>query len=141
MVREQTAQKLASIFFVGQALATNATEAMKESRIPDFLALVLILLLSFVLVCLLYGFNKRFGVGNYEQLNGLQYKGMDFEEFCAASISVHQHESLDCWEQSVRHAYELFEMNGNRVIVIEELASVSFVFFHLKTFYFHILLY
>ncbi|CAF2077737.1 unnamed protein product [Brassica oleracea] len=77
------------------ALATNATEAMKESRIPDFLAL----------------------------LNGLQYKGMDFEEFCAASISVHQHESLDCWEQSVRHAYELFEMNGNRVIVIEELAS------------------
>ncbi|KAL0857266.1 hypothetical protein Bca101_062420 [Brassica carinata] len=77
------------------ALATNATEAMKESRIPDFLAL----------------------------LNGLQYKGMDFEEFCAASISVHQHESLDCWEQSVRHAYELFDMNGNRVIVIEELAS------------------
>ncbi|KAJ0238330.1 CDPK-related kinase 2 [Hirschfeldia incana] len=77
------------------ALAANATEAMKESRIPDFLAL----------------------------LNGLQYKGMDFEEFCAASISVHQHESLDCWEQSVRHAYELFDMNGNRVIVIEELAS------------------
>ncbi|CAH8392746.1 unnamed protein product [Eruca vesicaria subsp. sativa] len=77
------------------ALATNATEAMKESRIPDFLAL----------------------------LNGLQYKGMDFEEFCAASISVHQHESLDCWEQSVRHAYELFDMSGNRVIVIEELAS------------------
>ncbi|KAJ4869927.1 CDPK-related kinase 2 [Raphanus sativus] len=77
------------------ALATNATEAMKESRIPDFLAL----------------------------LNGLQYRGMDFEEFCAASISVHQHESLDCWEQSVRHAYELFDMNGNRVIVIEELAS------------------
>ncbi|KAJ0264441.1 CDPK-related kinase 2 [Hirschfeldia incana] len=77
------------------ALASNATEAMKESRIPDYLAL----------------------------LNGLEYKGMDFEEFCAASISVHQHESLDCWEQSVRHAYELFEMNGNRVIVIEELAS------------------
>ncbi|KAG2306217.1 hypothetical protein Bca52824_025965 [Brassica carinata] len=77
------------------ALASNVTEAMKESRIPDFLAL----------------------------LSGLEYKGMDFEEFCAASISVHQHESLDCWEQSVRHAYELFEMNGNRVIVIEELAS------------------
>ncbi|CAH8352689.1 unnamed protein product [Eruca vesicaria subsp. sativa] len=48
---------------------------------------------------------------------------MDFEEFCAASINVHQHESLDCWEQSVRHAYELFKMNGNRVIVIKELAS------------------
>ncbi|CAN8269037.1 unnamed protein product [Cochlearia groenlandica] len=80
---------------IKSALATNATEAMKESRIPDFLAL----------------------------LSGLQYKGMDFEEFCAASISVHQRESLDCWEQSVRHAYDLFEMNGNRVIVIEELAS------------------
>ncbi|KAJ4897827.1 CDPK-related kinase 2 [Raphanus sativus] len=81
---------------IRSALAINATEAMKESRIPDFLAL----------------------------LNGLQYnKGMDFEEFCAASISVHQHESLDCWEQSVRHAYELFDMNGNRVIIIEELAS------------------
>ncbi|CAH2053336.1 unnamed protein product, partial [Thlaspi arvense] len=74
------------------------------------------------------GFNTRlvlqkFGCWGNDQLNGLQYKGMDFEEFCAASISVHQHESLDCWEQSVRHAYELFEMNGNRVIVIEELAS------------------
>ncbi|KAH0891610.1 LOW QUALITY PROTEIN: hypothetical protein HID58_054039 [Brassica napus] len=80
---------------ITSALAINATEVMKESRIPDFLAL----------------------------LNGLECKGMDFEEFCAASISVHQHESLDCWEQSVRHAYELFDMNGNRVIIIEELAS------------------
>ncbi|XP_010479393.1 PREDICTED: CDPK-related kinase 8-like [Camelina sativa] len=77
------------------ALASNATEAMKESRIPEFLAL----------------------------LNGLQYRGMDFEEFCAAAINVHQHESLDCWEQSIRHAYELFDKNGNRAIVIEELAS------------------
>ncbi|KFK35999.1 hypothetical protein AALP_AA4G064700 [Arabis alpina] len=77
------------------ALASNATEAMKESRIPEFLAL----------------------------LNGLQHKGMDFEEFCAAALNVHQHESLDCWEQSVRHAYELFDKNGNRAIVIEELAS------------------
>jgi len=50
---------------------------------------------------------------------------MDFEEFCAAAINVHQHESLDCWEQSIRHAYELFDKNGNRAIVIEELASVS----------------
>ncbi|KAJ0249131.1 CDPK-related kinase 2 [Hirschfeldia incana] len=80
---------------IRSALAINATELMKESRIPDFLAL----------------------------LNGLECKGMDFEEFCAASISVHQHESLDCWEQCIRHAYELFDMNGNRVIFIEELAS------------------
>jgi Ca2+-binding EF-hand superfamily protein len=80
---------------IRMALASNATEAMKESRIPEFLAL----------------------------LNGLQYRGMDFEEFCAAAINVHQHESLDCWEQSIRHAYELFDKNGNRAIVIEELAS------------------
>ncbi|KAJ0229764.1 CDPK-related kinase 8 [Hirschfeldia incana] len=77
------------------ALSRNATEEMKESRIPEFLAL----------------------------LNGLQHRGMDFEEFCAAAINVHQHESLDCWEESIRHAYELFEVNGNRAIVIEELAS------------------
>ncbi|CAH8340864.1 unnamed protein product [Eruca vesicaria subsp. sativa] len=73
------------------ALASNATEAVKESRIPAFLHW-------------------------YCPVNGLEYQGMDFEEFCAASISVHQHESLDCWEQS---------MNGNRVIIIEELALLS----------------
>ncbi|KAL0715545.1 hypothetical protein Bca4012_064867 [Brassica carinata] len=80
---------------IRSALSRNATEEMKESRIPEFLAL----------------------------LNGLQHRGMDFEEFCAAAINVHQHESLDCWEESIRHAYELFEKNGNRAIVIEELAS------------------
>jgi len=49
---------------------------------------------------------------------------MDFEEFCAAAISVHQLEGLDRWEQHARCAYELFEQKGNRTIVIEELASV-----------------
>lgn len=44
---------------------------------------------------------------------------------CAAAINVHQHESLDCLEESIPHAYELFEKNGNRAIVIKELASVS----------------
>ena len=54
---------------------------------------------------------------------------MDFEEFCAAALSVHQLEALDRWEQHARCAYELFEKDGNRAIVIEELASVSlFVF-------------
>ncbi|KAJ4867619.1 CDPK-related kinase 8 [Raphanus sativus] len=80
---------------IRSALSRNATEEMKESRVPEFLAL----------------------------LNGLQHRGMDLEEFCAAAVNVHQHESLDCWEESIRHAYELFEMNGNRAIVIEELAS------------------
>lgn len=54
---------------------------------------------------------------------------MDFEEFCAAALSVHQLEALDRWEQHARCAYELFEKDGNRAIVIEELASVSCLFF------------
>ncbi|GAV72482.1 Pkinase domain-containing protein [Cephalotus follicularis] len=77
------------------ALMKNATDAMKESRIPDFLA----------------------------SLNALQYRRMDFEEFCAAALSVHQLEALDRWEQHARCAYELFEKEGNRAIMIEELAS------------------
>ncbi|KAK8558596.1 hypothetical protein V6N12_041897 [Hibiscus sabdariffa] len=48
---------------------------------------------------------------------------MGFEEFCAAALSVHQLEALDRWEQHARCAYELFEKEGNRAIVIEELAS------------------
>ncbi|XP_028765864.1 CDPK-related kinase 5 [Neltuma alba] len=77
------------------ALMKHATDAMKESRIPDFLA----------------------------SLNALQYRRMDFEEFCAAALSVHQLEALDRWEQHSRCAYELFEKEGNRAIIIEELAS------------------
>lgn len=58
------------------------------------------------------------------QLNALQYRRMDFDEFCAAALSVHQLEALGRWEQHARCAYELFEKDGNRAIVIEELASV-----------------
>ncbi|KAG8478313.1 hypothetical protein CXB51_028036 [Gossypium anomalum] len=79
----------------GQALMKNATDAMKESRIPEFLA----------------------------SLSALQYRRMDFDEFCAAALSVHQLEALDRWEQHARCAYELFEKVGNRAIVIDELAS------------------
>uniref|UniRef100_A0A0D6QY21 Protein kinase domain-containing protein n=1 Tax=Araucaria cunninghamii TaxID=56994 RepID=A0A0D6QY21_ARACU len=77
------------------ALMKNATEAMKESRICDLLS----------------------------SMGSLQSRKMDFEEFCAAAISVHQLEGLDRWEQHARCAYELFEQKGNRMIVIEELAS------------------
>lgn len=49
---------------------------------------------------------------------------MDFDEFCAAALSVYQLEALERWEQHARCAYELFEKEGNRAIVIEELASV-----------------
>ncbi|XP_019422352.1 PREDICTED: CDPK-related kinase 5-like isoform X1 [Lupinus angustifolius] len=79
------------------ALMKNATDAMKETRIPDLLA--------------------------SWQLNALQHRRMDFDEFCAAALSVHQLEALDRWEQHARCAYELFEKDGNRAIVIEELAS------------------
>ncbi|KAK4426352.1 CDPK-related kinase [Sesamum alatum] len=77
------------------ALKKNATDAMNESRIYDFLA----------------------------SLNALQYRRMDFEEFCAAALSVYQLEALDRWEQHARCAYELFDKDGNRTIMIEELAS------------------
>jgi hypothetical protein len=77
------------------ALTKHATDAMKESRVHDFLA----------------------------SLNALQYRRMDYEEFCAAALSVHQLEAFDQWEQHARCAYELFEKDGNRAIVIEELAS------------------
>ncbi|KAG6415655.1 hypothetical protein SASPL_123069 [Salvia splendens] len=77
------------------ALKKNATDAMNESRIFDFLA----------------------------SLNALQYRRMDFEEFCAATLSVYQLEALDRWEQHARCAYELFDKDGNRTIMIEELAS------------------
>ncbi|XP_047948431.1 CDPK-related protein kinase-like [Salvia hispanica] len=77
------------------ALKKNATDAMNESHIFDFLA----------------------------SLNALQYRRMDFEEFCAAALSVYQLEALDRWEQHARCAYELFDKDGNRTIMIEELAS------------------
>ncbi|GMP31538.1 hypothetical protein CsSME_00005708 [Camellia sinensis var. sinensis] len=84
-----------SLDSIKAALTKNATDAMKESRVLEFLA----------------------------SLNALQYRRMDFEEFCAAALSVHQLEALDRWEQHARCAYELFEKDGNRTIVIEELAS------------------
>lgn len=80
---------------IKEALMKNITNAMKESRIPDLLT----------------------------SLNALQYRRMDFDEFCAAALSIHQLEALDRWEQHARYAYDLFEKDGNRPIVIEELAS------------------
>ncbi|XP_076956146.1 CDPK-related kinase 5-like [Bidens hawaiensis] len=80
---------------IKSALMKHATDAMKESRVHDFLA----------------------------SLSALQYRRMDFEEFCAAAINIYQLESLDRWERHARCAYELFEKDGNRAIMIEELAS------------------
>ncbi|ONK75648.1 uncharacterized protein A4U43_C03F19090 [Asparagus officinalis] len=80
---------------IKMALMKNATDIMKESRVQDFLV----------------------------SLSALQYRRMDFDEFCAAALSVHQLEGLDRWEQHARCAYELFEKDGNRAILIDELAS------------------
>ncbi|URD84932.1 CDPK-related protein [Musa troglodytarum] len=81
-----------------RALMKNVTDQMKESHVQDILV----------------------------SLGALQYRRMDFDEFCAATLSVHQLEGLDRWEQHARCAYELFEKDGNRAIVIEELASNCF---------------
>ncbi|KAM7259383.1 hypothetical protein ACFE04_015124 [Oxalis oulophora] len=77
------------------ALIKNSTEAMNDSRVVDFVSTV----------------------------SCLQYRKFDFEEFCAAAVSVHQLEGMDTWEEHARRAYELFEKDGNRPIMIEELAS------------------
>lgn len=80
---------------IKMALMKHSTDAMKESRVHDFLT----------------------------SLNALQYRRMELDEFCAAAISVHQLEALERWEQHARCAYEIFDKDGNRAIMIEELAS------------------
>ncbi|KAJ0099334.1 hypothetical protein Patl1_21154 [Pistacia atlantica] len=77
------------------AVTKYSTDAMKDSRVLDYASMI----------------------------SSLQYRKLDFEEFCAAAISVHQLEGMETWEQHARHAYELFEKDGNRPIMIEELAS------------------
>ncbi|KAG8367820.1 hypothetical protein BUALT_Bualt16G0112400 [Buddleja alternifolia] len=77
------------------AMTKNFTDAMKDSRVLDYVNVV----------------------------SSLQYRKMDFKEFCSAAISVHQLEGMESWEQHARIAYEFFENNGNRPIMIEELAS------------------
>ncbi|KAL2339564.1 hypothetical protein Fmac_007504 [Flemingia macrophylla] len=77
------------------ALMKNATDAMKESRVLDILNL----------------------------MESLSYKKMDFEEFCAAAISVYQLEVHQEWDRIATTAFEYFEETGNRVISVEELAQ------------------
>ncbi|XP_041026477.1 CDPK-related kinase 7-like isoform X1 [Juglans microcarpa x Juglans regia] len=81
--------------FKTQGAMKNSTDAMKDSRALDYANMV----------------------------SSIQYRKLDFEEFCAAAISVHQLEGMESWEQHARRAYELFEKDGNRPIMIEELAS------------------
>ncbi|KAH7289767.1 hypothetical protein KP509_30G018000 [Ceratopteris richardii] len=78
------------------ALVRNRTDAMKEAKIFEIL----------------------------NSMEPLKFKKMDFQEFCAAAISVHQLEALERWEQYARTAYEYFERDGNRVINVDQLARV-----------------
>ncbi|KAL8060536.1 hypothetical protein ABFX02_02G031000 [Erythranthe guttata] len=80
---------------IKMALTKNATAAVNGSRVLDFL----------------------------DPLNALQYRRLYFGEFCTAAISVRQMDALDNWEKRARSAYEIFEKDGNRAIVIHELAS------------------
>ncbi|XAR69560.1 Non-specific serine/threonine protein kinase [Bertholletia excelsa] len=77
------------------AVTKNSTDAINHSRVLDFASMI----------------------------STLHYRKLDFEEFCAAAISVHQLEGMETWEQYAHQAYELFEKDGNRPIMIEELAS------------------
>ncbi|PON81203.1 Serine/threonine protein kinase [Trema orientale] len=77
------------------ALTRNATDAMREARVPEILNL----------------------------MEPLSYKKMDFEEFCAAAISTYQLEALEGWEKIASTAFECFEKEGNRVLSVEELAQ------------------
>ncbi|KAF5811461.1 putative protein kinase CAMK-CDPK family [Helianthus annuus] len=77
------------------ALMRNATDAMKESRVPDIL----------------------------NSMTPLSYRKMDFQEFCAAAISTYQLEALETWEQIGSAAFDYFEHEGNRLVSVEELAQ------------------
>lgn len=76
-------------------LSKCATDAMKDSQVLDYASM----------------------------MNSLQYKKLDFEEFCAAALSVHQMEGMENWEQHAVTAYQHFEKDGNRLITVDELIS------------------
>ncbi|CAH9068877.1 unnamed protein product [Cuscuta epithymum] len=77
------------------AMAKSATDAVKDSGVLDFVNAV----------------------------SCIHYRKMDFEEFCGASLSVYQLEGAERWEEHARQGYEFFEKDGNRPIMIDELAS------------------
>ncbi|KAK6935613.1 Protein kinase domain [Dillenia turbinata] len=77
------------------ALVRNVTDAMKDSRVLDIL----------------------------HALEPLALRMYSFEEFCAAAISTHQLEALEYWEEMATTAFENFELEGNRVVSVEELAE------------------
>lgn len=77
------------------ALLRNSTDAMRESRVPDIL----------------------------DALEPLLHRKMDFDDFCAATISPHQLEALEGWEEMANAAFKQFELEGNCAISVQELAQ------------------
>lgn len=59
------------------------------------------------------------------KMEPLPYGRMNFDEFCAAAISVYQLEATAGWESIATRAFEYFEQEGNRVISVHELVQVS----------------
>lgn len=86
--------------------------------------IVLILEMSLLDVCLRKSYHPHLELFSCLQMDGLNFKKMDFSEFCAAAISVHHLEATDRWDQRARAAYDIFEKEGNRVINYDELAKV-----------------
>ncbi|XP_021775027.1 CDPK-related kinase 4-like isoform X2 [Chenopodium quinoa] len=76
------------------ALARNATDAMKDARVSDFLTI----------------------------MEPFSSKKIDFEEFCAAAISVYQLEALEDWDKIATMSFQYFEQEGNRRISVEDFA-------------------
>lgn len=67
------------------------------------------------------------------QVSSLQYRKLDFNEFAAAAVSVYQMEGLETWEHHARTAFDIFDQDNNRPIMIEELASVwSILWYSIK---------
>ena len=58
------------------------------------------------------------------KLQPLAHRKLDFEEFCAAAVSVYQLEALEEWEQIATIAFDDFEREGSRAISVQELAEV-----------------
>ena len=59
------------------------------------------------------------------QMDARPFK-MDFEEFCAAAMNIAQLEGPEnSWERHAQAAYQIFDEEDNRVVIVEDLAKVS----------------
>ncbi|KAI8532779.1 hypothetical protein RHMOL_Rhmol11G0240900 [Rhododendron molle] len=94
------------------AVAKNSTEAMKDSRVLDYAHMVMVFEANFL--SSLEFKDEIYGILYISQMSTLQYRKLDFEEFWASAISVHQLERMESWEQHARSTYELFDKDGKK---------------------------